>query len=92
MRGLGTPRITDFGLAKRVEVGAGLTAHVVNFHRAIYDALSKRDGDTAARLMAEHVADIQRRLQPHLIRGRGPTAPRQWISAPLQLDEATWDK
>ena len=69
-------------------VGGGLTAHVVNFHRGIYNALSERDGERAARLMAEHVADIQRRLQPHLIRGRGPAS---WISAPLRLDETSWD-
>ena len=76
---------------QEARVGGGLTAHVVNFHRGIYNALRERDGERAARLMAEHVADIQRRLQPHLIRGRGAAAPRQWISAPLRLDETTWD-
>ncbi len=77
---------------QEARVGAGLTAHVVNFHRGIYNALCERDGERAARLMADHVADIQKRLQPHLIRGRGPAAPRQWISAPLRVDERTWDK
>jgi len=77
---------------QEARVGAGLTAHVVNFHRGIYNALCERNGERAARLMADHVADIQKRLQPHLIRGRGPAAPRQWISAPLRVDERTWDK
>ena len=74
---------------QEARVGAGLTAHVVNFHRAIYNALCERDGEKAAQLMADHVADIQRRLQPHLIRGRGSAG---WISAPLRLDEASWDQ
>lgn len=77
---------------QEARVGAGLTAHVVNFHRAIYNALRDRDGERAARLMADHVADIQRRLHPRLIREGGQAAPRQWISAPLHLDEATWDQ
>ena len=73
---------------QQARVGSGLTAHVVNFHRAIYNALCDRDGERAARLMTDHVADIQRRLQPHLIRGRVPAA---WISAPLRLDRTSWD-
>ena len=73
---------------QQARVGAGLTVHVVNFHRAIYNALFDRNGERAARLMAEHVADIQQRLQPHLIKGRSPAA---WISAPLHLDETSWD-
>jgi GntR family transcriptional repressor for pyruvate dehydrogenase complex len=92
--GLTTVSVIDLlvNALQEARVGAGLTAHVVNFHRAIYNALCERDGEKAARLMADHVADIQRRLQPHLIRGRSPAAPRQWISAPLRLDETTWDK
>ena len=73
---------------QQARIGAGLTVHVVNFHRAIYNALFDRNGERAARLMAEHVADIQQRLQPHLIKGRSPAA---WISAPLHLDETSWD-
>jgi len=92
--GLTTVSVIDLlvNALQEARVGAGLTAHVVNFHRAIYNALCERDGGKAARLMADHVADIQKRLHPRLIRGRGPAAPRQWISAPLRLDDATWDK
>ncbi len=73
---------------QQAHVGGGLTLHVVNFHRAIYNALCQRDGARASRLMAEHIADIQSRLQPLLSKGRRPAA---WPSGPPRLREVSWD-
>ena len=74
---------------EQAHVRGNLTPHVVNFHRAIYNALSKRDGDRAARLMNDHVADIQKRLRPVLIKGRGAEA---LVTIPPRLREASWDQ
>lgn len=74
---------------QQAQVGGGLTLHVVNFHRAIYNALCERNGARASRLMAEHVADIQRRLQPLL--SQGPTVVA-WASGSPRLREVSWDQ
>ncbi len=74
---------------EQAHVGGNLTPHVVNFHRAIYNALSERDGDRAARLMHDHVADIQKRLRPFLIKGRGAAA---LVTIPPRLRESSWDQ
>lgn len=74
---------------EQAHVSGNLTPHVVNFHRAIYNALSERDGDRAAQLMNDHVADIQKRLRPVLIKGRGAAA---LVSIPPRLREASWDQ
>lgn len=74
---------------QRANVSGNLTRHVVNFHRAIYNALSQRNGDRAARLMKDHVADIQSRLRPVLVKGRGAAA---LVAIPPRLREASWDQ
>ena len=74
---------------EQVRAGGNLTLHVVNFHRAIYNAISDRDGDRAAQLMNDHVADIQKRLRPVLIKGRGAAA---LVAIPPRLRESSWDQ
>ena len=73
------------GALEHAHVGGGLTLHVVNFHRVIYNALSQRDGARASRLMTEHVADIQSRLQSLL----DPPAAR--AIGPARVQVLSWD-
>jgi len=36
------------------------------YHRLIFEAIRRRDGDAACTIMTEHVADIQRRVHRNL--------------------------
>ena len=74
---------------QQARVGGGLTLHVVNFHRAIYNALCERDGERAARLMAEHVADIQSRLRPLLAKSGAVVG---WVAGARRGREPSWDQ
>ena len=44
------------------------------YHRQIFEAIRRRDGDAAYTIMAEHVGDIQKRVHQCLTasRGNGP--------------------
>ncbi len=47
---------------RRMRLDLESERHIVNFHRQLYMALADHDPDRAARLMAEHVGEIQDRL------------------------------
>jgi GntR family transcriptional repressor for pyruvate dehydrogenase complex len=48
---------------RRMRLDRESRTHIVDFHRRLYEALAARDGERAARIMAEHVAEVQRHLQ-----------------------------
>ncbi len=48
---------------RRMRLDLESKTHIVDFHRRLYEALAARDGERAARIMAEHVTEIQRHLQ-----------------------------
>lgn len=39
--------------------------HVLKCHKAVFEAIRKRDGDLAFRVMTEHILDVQKRLSNH---------------------------
>jgi GntR family transcriptional repressor for pyruvate dehydrogenase complex len=48
---------------RRMRLDRESRTHIVDFHRRLYEALAARDGERAARIMAEHVAEVQQHLQ-----------------------------
>jgi GntR family transcriptional repressor for pyruvate dehydrogenase complex len=54
----------------QIDIGRDVKKHVIDFHTAILDAIRRRDGDAAYKIMLSHIHDVQSRLRKALVRQR----------------------
>src|SRR5712691_7941932 len=54
----------------QIDIGRDVKKHVVDFHSAILDAIRRRDGDAAYKIMLSHIHDVQSRLRKALMQQR----------------------
>jgi GntR family transcriptional repressor for pyruvate dehydrogenase complex len=50
--------------------------HVLKCHRAVFEAIKKRDGDLAFSVMSKHIVDVQKRLAGRPLKKGRKTKPR----------------
>lgn len=52
----------------QIDIGRDVNKHILNFHSRIADAIRRRDGDAAHKIMLSHIHDVQSRLGSALVR------------------------
>lgn len=55
-----------------IDITPDVKKHVLNFHKRVLDAIRRRDGDAAQRIMLRHVLDVQSRLGKALMQSMPP--------------------
>ena len=62
-------------LAHRLKPGVRYSGKILDAHKAIYEALRKKDAESARRLMRAHLVDVRSRFLSLALKSEGEASP-----------------